>query len=948
MTIHRSYLLPMACFLLVAACSDSNVGSLENPPQVAIELPAVGTEQLEGRSVDFLGRVQDRTTPNEELRVTWTSSLDGELYAGNADTIGVTEFSRSDLSIGLHSISLQARDSDGATGQSTVELEILEDSPPAISIVAPQPEGVYYSDLPVTLQATVSDAEDSVEDLRVSWADEAGENLASDLVPDSTGLTTGGAELDEGDWILVATATDTRGYTGTDTVTISVGPPNSAPTCSITAPADLSSSPLGELILLQGTVADVDVPADWLDVSFESNVDGPLGTLTPTSDGEAMLGVTTLTAATHTLTMQATDELGLTCTDAIIVTVSTPPSATISTPTGTDPLNSGDILTLTGTVSDAEDADDSLGVTWESDVDGLLSSPSPDSSGNVADNFGLSAGPHLLTLTATDSAGLTGTDTVSVAVNAGPTTPGVSIIPSAPTTADDLVVSIDTPSTDPDGGPAALTYDYGWTRDGAPQAAWTGLDTVPASATTSGQLWAVTVTATDSQATSDPATASVTVGNTPPSITDVTITPSAAYTDTTLTANPSGWYDADGDVPSYLYEWLADGSPVAGNAQTLSGSWFSKDETITVMVTPQDASSSGSLVSSTGVLILNTPPTAPGVTIAPSAPTDAEDLVCSVGSASTDLDADGISYSYAWLQNSSPTSYVSSTLPASATAEGETWTCEVTPNDGDDDGPTGSASVVPGPSCPSPGDGSDASCPGMSCLQILDDLFSVGDGWYWIDPMGNGAFEAYCDQTTDGGGWTRIVDHDYSVDGCPGTWVGYSQYGGLCVRDASSSADFIRSAMFDVWDIQYTELRGHISGYQYGSCDAFGDYPTTSIDNTYGDVVSFTIGAPGSRTHLFSYVCGYGTSSGDDSNCPTEPGGAPPHAWVGGNYECASGNQTGGSPSGSWHPLQLFVGHWFQSVVGVSTTEDVEGRLIATHSSSNEDLGVAELTLFVR
>lgn len=98
-------------------------------------------------------------------------------------------------------------------------------------------------------------------------------------------------------------------------------------------------------------------------------------------------------------------------------------------------------------------------------------------------------------------------------------------------------------------------------------------------------------------------------------------------------------------------------------------------------------------------------PTTPEIRIDPSAPRTDADLEVVVTVESTDPESGTISYEYRWMREGEIVSALTSaTVPASNTAEGETWRVEVTPiaEPGARRGPAGFADVTIGNTPPVP------------------------------------------------------------------------------------------------------------------------------------------------------------------------------------------------------------------------------------------------------
>jgi hypothetical protein len=182
-------------------------------------------------------------------------------------------------------------------------------------------------------------------------------------------------------------------------------------------------------------------------------------------------------------------------------------------------------------------------------------------------------------------------------------------------------------------------------------------------------------------------------------VSSVILSPDPVYTNDMITAIPS-YSDLDGDIMSLTYTWSVGSSEVqSGSANTLIGSFFSKGETVMVSVVADDGADV-SAAATESIVVTNTVPTAPGISISPTVPTEqTDDIVCMLDSTSTDIDSDTITYVFTWTvdgvdyTNATDTSS-SSTISSSETTGLEEWECTVTPDDGEGSGVSAQSSVL--------------------------------------------------------------------------------------------------------------------------------------------------------------------------------------------------------------------------------------------------------------
>ena len=688
-------------------CVEQILLLIGSAPSITWSSPSPNEIQPEGAPFSWEAQLSDDQDPPQDLVVSWSSNLDGVFSSQGSDTAGLISFSSS-LSVGTHLITLSVTDTDGML--STLQRTVVSNGLPGAPSVSITPSTPSSSDNLLANASGSIDPEGSSVTYQYEWQKNGlSTTHTSNIVPSSD--TTRG-EL----WTVIATPNDGQ-HNGTP-AQASVTIENSAPTPSsinINPTSAYNDSTLTCTALFQDDDGD----------SITSTYQWAEGTtILGTGDSLSLTG-TIPPQSTITCTASGNDGNAYSAQSTSITLANRNPVVTIPTISPNTGLESGVVVTCSTTATDPDNDSTTITYAWEHNG-------SPIGTGDTIVLPTILSGDQIsCTATATDPFGAT--DSVTQTVSAGngaPTITSILLSPNAPT-AQTGTISCLVSTSDPDGDP--VTVSYAWSVDGVVQSNTTSILSGPFAHPSS-----ITCTATpnDGTDTGTPQSATASVDNTLPSISGLNISPIPAYTNSIISATYSiidldttqatsanlEWHKIDGQTGS--------DSIVSTTGTILPSSFFVKDDSIYVKVTPYDGFDLGTTVQSSLITISNTPPTTPSVSISPTAPfAGVDDLTCTISGLSTDVDGDALTYTFVWRDGSGSTvqttnqTSLTNTYPGTLTSAG-TWTCTVTANDGSDDSIPTTVSVNVSGECTSHSD-----CPGLLyCAQwFTDGLFHCSD-----------------------------------------------------------------------------------------------------------------------------------------------------------------------------------------------------------------------------
>ena len=260
--------------------------------------------------------------------------------------------------------------------------------------------------------------------------------------------------------------------------------------------------------------------------------------------------------------------------------------------------------------------------------------------------------------------------------------------------------------------------------------------------------------------------------------------------------------------------------------------------------------------------------------------------------------------------------------------------------------------------------------PASSCREILACNPNASSQNYWIRTESNVSKSMYCYMEADKcgvRGMMRVANIDMTSPGetCPSPLTLYTANGKrLC---GGSTQRKCSSVTFSTFNYQYTHVCGRAVGFSYRQpCALYYSKPGTSwyqpFDGAYVVGLSITHGAPGNRTHIWTYAAGYRESPSNHCNCPCakNPGTSSP-SYVGNHYYCESATQY--TPQAQWYTnntlwdnQDCFPGSnccnnpqapWFVRELDDVTQDDVEIRWCIGQDLVYEKVGTEQVEIYI-
>lgn len=266
-------------------------------------------------------------------------------------------------------------------------------------------------------------------------------------------------------------------------------------------------------------------------------------------------------------------------------------------------------------------------------------------------------------------------------VNHAPTMNSVTLGPESPTELSTLVC---TPAgwNDQDGDPES--YLVTWTVNGLEVPDESGLTLTGADFDKTDIVICFAVPFDGADEGQGKASNPVQIQNSPPTVSEVTISPLAGGKMTPFTCTPGESQDPDAaDVVLYSTTWYVEDVEVAGETGStwIPGEMVQALDLVGCTVTPYDGTEFGEPISSGTALITNSVPVVGSVQILPANPTEHDTLTCHADGVE-DPDGDPVDLSYTWVLNQSPlVGEMGETLDSAFTEPGDGVRCQVTPSD---------------------------------------------------------------------------------------------------------------------------------------------------------------------------------------------------------------------------------------------------------------------------